>query len=456
MNSSLPHATPSGHGGLRRPRRHQMVILGASAIVLVLGLWALVGADSAADMAVAGGVAVAGALLVLVSVLLIGRASNHSRHPQWGDLITAMPMPVLLVRADDGAVIARSKALATLRGDGSAGGFISGESGLESWLETAETLRQRLAEHGTVDDLATHLRRSDGSRLPVLVSARTMESGPARHLIVTIADPSDRADPATARPQPSRTQGQGKAPFGWSRPEFLANISHELRTPLNAIIGFSKLMEDRLFGDLGAPQYVEYARDIHASGLYLLRAINDILDFSSIQAGQVEVDLQPVDVGSVVHWAVRAQGDKAAAAGHTISLHIDPELPALRADERHLRKCLLYVLSNAIKFTPGPGQITVRARLIEDGGCRITISDTGIGIPPERLDHTLQPFSQAEDALTRSYGGTGLGLAITKSLVELHGGSFSIVSTLGEGTEASMCFPSDLTLPAAAQPSSAA
>ncbi len=457
MVSTFPHGRPRDRGLLYGSRR-TLLMVAAGAVAVAVGLGFLLAPDTVGGgLALTGGLVVAAVVLALAAAFLRSRSgAGRQGHTPWVGLVAEMPVPVLLARADDGAVIARSQALAALRAEPQADGLAAGENSFDTWLDNGKAIRRQLVEQGRVEGLGAGLRRADGSRAPVTISACKLETEAGAHLIVAFSGAGSGTGENADRQPPAPAQNREKLPFGLSRPELLANISHELRTPLNAIIGFSKMMEDRLFGELGAPQYSEYARDIHRSGQHLLRVINDILEYSSIEAGQTELDLQPVDIGAMAQWAVRNQGDEAAAAGHAISLQIDPALPALRADERYLRKCLVYLLSNAIKFTPAPGQITVRAGVLEDGSCRIAVADTGIGIAPDRLERALQPFAQAEHVLRRSYGGTGLGLAITKSLVELHGGSFSIVSTLGQGTEASMCFPAELMLPATAHPSSAA
>jgi two-component system, cell cycle sensor histidine kinase PleC len=217
-----------------------------------------------------------------------------------------------------------------------------------------------------------------------------------------------------------------------AKSKFLANMSHELRTPLNAIIGFSEIMEKGMFGDLGAPKYKEYCRDIHQSGQYLLDVINDVLDMSKIEAGRFKLEPQNVELDQILADAMRVVSTTGEEKSLTLNARIAPDIQ-LRADRRALKQVALNLLSNAVKFTPNGGRVTVRGR--SKGGCvLIAISDTGIGIPKDALKKLGRPFEQVESQLTKTYHGSGLGLAIAKSLIELHNGVMRIRSTPGSGT----------------------
>ena len=217
-----------------------------------------------------------------------------------------------------------------------------------------------------------------------------------------------------------------------AKSKFLANMSHELRTPLNAIIGFSEIMEKGMFGELGAPKYKEYCRDIHQSGQYLLDVINDVLDMSKIEAGRLKLEPQDVELDQILADAIRVVSTTGDEKDLMLKAHIAPGI-RLRADRRALKQVALNLLSNAVKFTPDRGRVTVRGR--SKSGCvLIAISDTGIGITREALKKLGKPFEQVESQLTKTYHGSGLGLAIAKSLVELHNGVMRIRSTPGAGT----------------------
>ncbi|WP_197028259.1 ATP-binding protein [Bosea sp. 117] len=217
-----------------------------------------------------------------------------------------------------------------------------------------------------------------------------------------------------------------------AKSEFLANMSHELRTPLNAIIGFSELMESGLFGPLGCDKYGEYCRDIRDSGRYLLDVINDILDMSRIEAGRVQLNMQPMRLDEVVADAVRVMAVRAEEKKLAVVTEVDADV-TLEADKRALKQITLNLLSNAIKFTPEGGQIALRTRLTKQSALFV-VEDTGIGIPKGALAKIGKPFEQVESQFTKTYKGSGLGLAIAKSLIELHGGTMRIRSTEGSGT----------------------
>ncbi len=226
-----------------------------------------------------------------------------------------------------------------------------------------------------------------------------------------------------------------------AKSEFLANMSHELRTPLNAIIGFSDMMKGELFGKLGHPKYIEYARDIHSSGSHLLALINDVLDMSKIEAGRMELDQSVVNLGSVVksclamiEWRA-IQGEVALGDGGGWSL------PNIVGDERAIRQVVLNLLSNAIKFTPHGGRVDVSGGVGRNGDVLLIISDTGPGIPPDSLKRLFEPFQQVAARVTQRQEGTGLGLAISRNLMRLHGGDLEIHSKVGEGTIATARFP---------------
>jgi len=217
-----------------------------------------------------------------------------------------------------------------------------------------------------------------------------------------------------------------------AKSKFLANMSHELRTPLNAIIGFSEIMESNMFGPLGAEKYHEYCSDIRSSGQYLLEVINDILDMSKIEAGRIRLDFEDLPLDALLSEAMRVVSARAEEKQLAVTSRISPALQ-LRADRRAIKQIMLNLLSNAVKFTPAGGRVTVRGRA--SGECIVlAIADSGIGIAKDALTKLGRPFEQVESQLTKSHQGSGLGLAISKSLVQLHGGSMRIRSTLGKGT----------------------
>ena len=235
-----------------------------------------------------------------------------------------------------------------------------------------------------------------------------------------------------------RAEGANKA-----KSEFLANMSHELRTPLNAINGFSEIMMGEMFGPLGDKRYKEYSQDILSSGQHLLALINDILDMSKIEAGKMNLRFEPLALEDVIEDAVRLVRNRAESTGLTINVEL-PKLPDIEADYRAIKQVTLNLLSNALKFTPHGGSVTVSAAVCGPGSgdrVRISVRDTGIGISADDLKRLAQPFEQIESQHSKTQQGTGLGLALTKSLVEMHEGALEMESQPGEGTTVSFTLP---------------
>ncbi len=225
--------------------------------------------------------------------------------------------------------------------------------------------------------------------------------------------------------------------------EFLANMSHELRTPLNSVIGFSEMIKDQILGPDKTSRYREYAADIFASGKHLLGLISDILDVSKIEAGEMDIAVETIDVGEVIEICARMIRERADKAEVTLTIGGAEGCPALLGDERRLKQILLNLLSNAVKFTPPRGKVSIGAGLTKDGGVRLWVADTGIGIAPEDISMVLKPFGQVEPAFYKSHDGAGLGLSLAKSLSELQGSELMIESEPGQGTTVSVLFPAE-------------
>jgi GAF domain-containing protein len=220
--------------------------------------------------------------------------------------------------------------------------------------------------------------------------------------------------------------------------EFLANMSHELRTPLNAIIGFSEVLNERMFGELNEKQ-AEYLRDIHASGTHLLSLINDILDLSKVEAGRMELELTDFDLPAAVDNAVTLVRERAGRKSITVRIAVEQQLGMMRGDERKIRQVLLNLLSNAIKFTPEGGRIEV-AVVPSGESVEVSVRDTGVGIAPEHLEAVFEEFRQVGAADKKSEG-TGLGLALARKFIELHGGKIWVTSQVGAGSTFTFTLP---------------
>lgn len=230
-----------------------------------------------------------------------------------------------------------------------------------------------------------------------------------------------------------------------ARDKFLANMSHELRTPLNAIIGFSDILKRELFGPHTVPRYGEYAADIQKSGEHLLSIISQILDHSRFAAGEAELDRAPVDLAAIAEEALHFINVAAQEKNLTLTLnnHLSSDRhapPQVLGDRQALLQILLNLLSNAVKFTH-QGKIETGLSARSDGGVEISVTDTGAGIEPALLPDIFEPFRRGNITETECIGGTGLGLSIVKSLVEAHGGSVRVESTLGAGTKVRIILP---------------
>lgn len=227
---------------------------------------------------------------------------------------------------------------------------------------------------------------------------------------------------------------------------FLANMSHELRTPLNSVLGFSEILVNQLYGPLGDEHYLEYARDIHASGVHLLSLINDILDQAKIEGGHFVLQESEVEVRNLIRTCERLLEPIAREHGIILDVLLPKEPLYLRADPTRLKQILLNLLSNALKFTPDGKSVMVSAGLGDDGKFVLVVADTGIGMTESEAARALEPFQQIDNSFTRRHQGTGLGLSLTSALVRLHGGTFDIESFPGSGTVVTVRLPAERVL----------
>ena len=226
-----------------------------------------------------------------------------------------------------------------------------------------------------------------------------------------------------------------------AKSEFLANMSHELRTPLNAIIGFSEIMRGEMLGPIGTPQYKGYAHDISESARHLLALISDILDAAKIESGHMPLSETEIDPAALTNSVIRLMMPRAQRAGLSLVATLAPNLPNLFADETKLKQILINLTSNAVKFTQPGGRVDLRASVSESGEYVFMVSDSGIGIAAKDIPQALSPFGQVESQMHRPSEGTGLGLPLAKSLTEMHGGKFELVSEQGVGTTVTLRLP---------------
>lgn len=235
-----------------------------------------------------------------------------------------------------------------------------------------------------------------------------------------------------------------------TKSEFLTTMSHELLTPLNAIIGFSGIIATEGLGPVGDKRYQDYANDIGDSGGRLLAIIEDILELSRIEAGRYEIDVSTIDLDDLLNTSVQKMQSDFDAKQQHVRTEIRPGLPTLDGDVLAIRRIVTNLLSNASKFTPDGGEVSVVAAAAPGGGLDIEVTDNGIGIDEDNLPRALEPFTQVDGSLSRRYEGTGLGLTLAATLARLHNGRVELRSQLGQGTTARVHFPAERCHPLAA------
>jgi two-component system cell cycle sensor histidine kinase PleC len=227
-----------------------------------------------------------------------------------------------------------------------------------------------------------------------------------------------------------------------TKSEFLANMSHELRTPLNAIIGFSELIS--AFGtesEKTRGKSVEYAGLISQAGKHLLNIISDILDISKIESGSFALDIGTHSLKEIIEASVVLVEPRIRERLQKIEVRVAANLPMVSVDERRIKQVIINLLSNANKFTPRYGTLTVIASADRGDSVTVAVQDSGIGMNQEQMAQAMKPFGQVQSAHTRSHEGTGLGLPISKALIEQHGGRFFLSSEPNVGTMVAFTLP---------------
>ena len=224
-----------------------------------------------------------------------------------------------------------------------------------------------------------------------------------------------------------------------SKAIFVSTMSHELRTPLNAVIGMSDILLNKHYGDLN-PRQERYLTNIQESGYHLLSLIDDILDLSKTESGHSPLRLSELDLKPLLEQGLAIVRERAQKRSISLSCEAPEGLPAVLADERKVKQAVLSLLSNAVKFTPDGGKVGATAGL-EDGGIRVCVWDTGIGIAPEDREKVFLAFEQVDTSLSKQYEGAGLGLALVKQLVEQHGGRVWLEIEVGKGSRFYLFLP---------------
>ena len=226
-----------------------------------------------------------------------------------------------------------------------------------------------------------------------------------------------------------------------AKSEFIAKMSHELRTPLNAIIGFSEVLCDRRAQNKSAEKVSEYSRYIQDSAQHLLSIVNNILELSKIQSGKVTLNTEQMDMEEVLDSSLVLFQETAQENRIEIRRQVWPDLPLVEGDITKVRQIIINLVSNAIKFTPAGGRVTITIDTVGLDAVRLIVRDTGIGMTPEDLEIAMQPFGQADSGLARKFEGSGLGMPIVRLLTDLHNGSFHVHSEVNKGTTATITLP---------------
>lgn len=301
-----------------------------------------------------------------------------------------------------------------------------------------EFLRQ-IREKGAIRGFECRVVRVDGSTFWMSESARALtdENGELIGMEGFVEDITTRREMEDALREAKRSAEAASR----AKSDFLANVGHELRTPMNAIIGFSELIH-RIRSEVDeADESAAYAIEINDSARKLLDVLNDLLDFSRLDAESVKLVEDEIDIFAILMTVERRYADRLKDAELEVDHQLCAQTPSLRGDEKAVRRILANILSNAIKFTPPGGRITLKVAVEDDGKLLISISDTGIGMAAEDIPVALSPFSQVDNDRSRQFEGVGLGLPLARSLTELHGGELTIDSCPGEGTRVDLRFP---------------
>jgi len=420
---------------------------GVAVALLALGLGAVM---AGAVLRAPAGEAVAGAVifaLLGVAVFVLTRLAERSDER----LLTAESsyraffehaIEGIFRTTPDGRYIDANPALARIYGYGSVAALKTGLTNIADQLYVDPARRAEFQTRMQADDqvsaFESEIRRRDGATIWISENARAVRDWTGR-----IVCYEGTVEDVTARYVAQRALRKALAEAeeaSRAKSAFLAAMSHELKTPLNAVLGFSEIIKDEVLGPIQPQRYRAYASDIHASGTRLLAIISDVLDVARLSGGAITLNARPHAVCVLAEEAV-TMARIATEDRRDVAIEIAPGLPQVDVDPQRLRQSLANLLSNALKFTPQGGRVSLKAWQDAGGGICFAVRDTGIGMDREKIAAALEAFRQLDGSLARRFEGAGLGLAITKSLVELHGGTLAIESAIGTGTVVTIALP---------------
>ncbi|MEO8548697.1 MAG: response regulator, partial [Kofleriaceae bacterium] len=302
-------------------------------------------------------------------------------------------------------------------------------------LAVATDILLRMRQGQSIAPFEWLARNTSGEDIPVEVHLVRLAGDKPRLVRLTVIDLRERRKLEEIRQRTIELELQNRRIQEANRlkSEFLANMSHELRTPLNAIIGFSELLHD---GQVPAssPEHKEFLGDILTSGRHLLQLINDVLDLAKVEAGKLDFRPEPVDLSKLVHEIVSITRTTAATKRIHVDSKVDPTLTGIVLDPGRFKQVAYNYLSNALKFTPEGGRVSVRCIPDQIDSFRLEVEDTGVGVAPTDLGKLFVEFQQLEQSAAKKHQGTGLGLALTRRLVEAQGGAVGVRSTVGQGS----------------------
>jgi len=321
----------------------------------------------------------------------------------------------------------------------------------ENQFERGRMLDGLLRDAGLPDALLTSEIAGGNLQLPnrrwVQISRRTTPHGDAALIVIDVTEQQEassqlqrqnaRLEDLFRQVSDARDAAQRASQ---AKSIFLANMSHELRTPLNAIIGFSDIVQKKMFGP-SSDKYDEYLADINGSARHLLGVIDDILDLARIEANQIVLNEQPVMLDEELPVSARLAASHYGRTANAVQVQLPAELPPLHADARLVRQIMINLIGNALKFSPTGVPVEAAAQLLPSGELALIVRDRGIGIAPEDHKRIFDAFEQADSQLSRNYGGVGLGLSLVRAFVLAHQGRIDIDSAPGRGTTITVTFP---------------